>query len=102
MASNNKLHMHNFLRRNKRLIKPYIRNYIRETDRAFFDIRVIDDKLKDILKEDWSEIVTHFRCWVIAETLMDIDKNLQWWSGKTHRILYRPTTHMQETAKAAI
>lgn len=96
----NKLHMHKFLRKNKQMIKPHLKKYMQETDRAFFDIRVLDNDLKTLFKEDWSGIATHFRCWVIAETLMDLDKNLQWWSGKSHRVMYRPGVQERERVTA--
>jgi hypothetical protein len=98
MTEKNQMHMHNFLFRNKRLIKPHLKKYIKDKDRAFFDIRKMDDELLDQLKEEWSEIPTHFRCWIISEALLDSDKRLKWWSGKTHRIMYRPTAQPPEMA----
>lgn len=100
MAEKNQMHMHNFLRRNKRLINPHLKKYIKEKDRVFFDIRKMDDELAILLKEQWSEIPTHFRCWIISEALLDSDKRLKWWSGKTRRIMYRPAAQLPELATA--
>jgi len=96
--TNNKMHMHRFLVKHKSLIRPFMKQYLADNDRTFYNIHLIDTELCKMYKEEWKPITIHFRCWIISEVLLD--EGLKMWSGKSHRVMYRPQASAQESVPA--
>ena len=92
------VHMHRFLVTHKKLVKPFIQAHLEENDKTYFNLHIIDELLCEHHGDKWKPITFHFRCWIISEVLLD--EGLKMWSGKSHRVMYRPQESEQATATA--